>query len=153
MKNKIMNYFDSNNLFYQHQYGFRPKRTTSHPIIQLRNKCASDNNLKPKHLTAAILCDLSKAFDVINHNILIRKLDHYGIRGIAKTWMVNYLSKIKQYVEFGEEKSEHCIVQCGGAAGVDFGTPSVPNICKWHCGLLRFANPPLCWWYDTVNIS
>ena len=84
MYNKIMNYFYSNNLFYQHQYGFRPKRTTSHPIIQLLNKCASDNNLKPKHLIAAILCDLSKAFDVFNHNILIRKLDHYGIRCIAK---------------------------------------------------------------------
>ena len=94
-----MNYFDSNNLFYQHQYGFRPKRTTSHPIIQLLNKCASDNNLKPKHLTATIVCDLSKAFDVINHNILIRKLDHYGIRDIAKTWMVNYLTNRKQYVE------------------------------------------------------
>ena len=55
-----------------------------HPIIQLLNKCASDNNLKPKHLTAAIICDISKAFGIINHNILIRKLDHYGIRGIAK---------------------------------------------------------------------
>ena len=121
MYNKIMNYFDSNNLFYQHQYGFRPKRTTSHPIIQLLNKCASDNNLKPKHLTAAILCDLSKAFDVINHNILIRKLDHYGIRGIAKTWMVNYLTNRKQYVEFGEEKSDHCILQCGVPQGSILG--------------------------------
>ena len=55
---------------------------------------ASDNNLKHKHLTAAILCDLSKAFDVIHHKIFIRKLDqmNYGggiIRDIAKTWMVN----------------------------------------------------------------
>ena len=71
------------------------KHTTSHRIMQLLNKYTSDNNVKPKHLTAAILCDLSKAFDVINHTILIRKLEHYGIRGVAKTWMVNYLTNSK----------------------------------------------------------
>ena len=77
--------------------------------------------MKLKHLTDAILCDLSKAFNVINHNILIRKLDHYGIRGIAKTWMVNYLSNRKQYVEFGEQKSEHFILQCGVPQGSIIG--------------------------------
>ena len=44
MYNKIMNYFDANNLFYQHQYGFRPKRTTSHPISHL-NSTAKVRNI------------------------------------------------------------------------------------------------------------
>ena len=88
MYNKIMNYFDSNNLFYQHQYGFRPN-------VQLSMS--------------------------LTHNILIRKLDHYGIRGIAKTWMVNYLTNRKQYVEFSEEKSDHCILQCGVSQGSILG--------------------------------
>ena len=97
--------------FYQHQYGFRLSHTT-HPIAQLLTKCASDNNLKPKYFTAAIFfCDLSKAFDVIKHNILINKLEHYGITGIVKTWMVNYLTNRRQFVEFGGEKSEHCLSQ------------------------------------------
>ena len=56
---------------------------------------ASATNLKTKHLTADIVCDVSKAFDVINHKILVNKLEHHGIRGIAKTWMVNYLTNKK----------------------------------------------------------
>ena len=39
----------------------------------------------------AVLCDLSKAFDVMNHEILLHKLDHYGIRGVAKAWFQNFL--------------------------------------------------------------
>ena len=77
-----------------------------HPIIHLLNNCAQANNNNPRKFTLSIFCDLSKAFDVINHNILIRKLGHYGIRGKAKTWIANYLANRSQYVQFENCRSE-----------------------------------------------
>ncbi len=56
--------------------------------------------------SVGIFLDLSKAFDTINHNILIRKLEHYGIRGVAKKWFENYLCDRKQIVKYNEVHSE-----------------------------------------------
>ncbi len=112
MFNKLMSFLCSKNILYTHQYGFRPKHKTIHPIIHLLNTCAEAINKHPKQYTASIFCDLSKAFDVINHDILIRKLEHYGIRGIAKNWILNYLTNRKQYVDFDGHKSELCDILC-----------------------------------------
>ena len=57
-------------------------------------------------MTLTVLCDLSKSFDVINHNILMKKLEFYGIRGIAKEWIINYLSDRTQYVDFDNHSSK-----------------------------------------------
>ncbi len=100
MYNKIMSFLTCKNILYKHQYGFRPKHQTIHPILHLLNQCAEANNKYPKQLVASVFCDLSKAFDVITHEILIKKLDHIGIRGIAKDWIQHYLSNRKQYVDF-----------------------------------------------------
>ncbi len=81
MFNKLMSFLNQHNILYKHQYGFRPKHATIHPLMHLLNKCAEADNSHPKEMTLAILCDLSKAFDVINHDILMQKLDFYGIRG------------------------------------------------------------------------
>ncbi len=58
------------------------------------------DNSHPKEMTLAILCDLSKAFDVISHDTLMQKFDFYGIRGIVKDWILNYLTDRTQYVQF-----------------------------------------------------
>ena len=65
MYNKIMSFLDSKNILYKHQYGFRPKHSTIHPILHLLDDCSTNNNRIPKTYTMTILCDLSKAFDVI----------------------------------------------------------------------------------------
>ena len=106
MFNKIMSFFNSNNLFYRYQYGFRANHSTIHPIIHLLNHCAETNNRQETETTLAIFCDLSKAFDVINHDILLQKLNAYGIRGVANQWFMSFLTEREQYVEFEGHKSK-----------------------------------------------
>ena len=92
MFNKTMSFLTSQNALYLHQYGFRPNYVTIHPIIHLLNECVQSANKQPKEYTATILCDLSKAFDVISYEILTNKLEYYGLRGLVKDWLVNYLT-------------------------------------------------------------
>ena len=79
MYNKIMKFLDANNILYRHQYGFRAKHSTIHPVLHLLNHCAEANNKTPSELTLATFCDLSKAFDTISTDILLHKLNIYGI--------------------------------------------------------------------------
>ncbi len=92
MYTKFLSFLNSKNILYKHQYGFREKHSTIHPLLHLLNHCAEANNKQPKEHTLAIYCDLSKVFDVINHKILLHKLIHYGLRGIVNKWFQNYLS-------------------------------------------------------------
>jgi hypothetical protein len=121
MYKKIMSFMDSQNLFYKHQYGFRPKHSTIHPIIHLLNECAEANNTSSQNMTMSIFCDLSKAFDVINHKILFAKLEHYGIRGIAKEWLISFLSHRNQFVQLGKYKSNILHIGCGVPQGSILG--------------------------------
>ena len=121
MFNKIVSFFNANSLFYKHQYGFRSKHSTIHPIIHLLNHCADSINKTPPEYTLSIFCDLSKAFDVIDHKILIYKLRNYGIRGIANKWCHNYLTNRAQYVELDGKQSSQCNIECGVPQGSILG--------------------------------
>jgi len=121
MYNKLMSFLDTNNILYKHQYGFRPKHSTVHPIIHLLNHCADSSNKAEPEFTLALFCDLSKAFDVINHDILLKKLNSYGIRGIANQWFKSYLSHRNQFVEIDHHKSNLLPIQCGVPQGSILG--------------------------------
>ena len=79
-----MGFLNTNNILYRHQYGFRPNHSTIHPIIHLLNHCAEAASKSSSEYTIASLFDLPKAFDVINHDILLNKLHRYGIRETVK---------------------------------------------------------------------
>ena len=78
---------------------------------------AIDKNL----YTCGVFLDFSKAFDTVDHKILLGKLNAYGIRGVALHWFENYLTNRKQYVELGGIKSTMQIVQCGIPQGSTLG--------------------------------
>ena len=121
MFNKVSQFLNLSNLFYKHQYGFRASHSTIHPIIHLLNHCAESTNHSNPEYTLAIFCDLSKAFDVISHDILLSKLNSYGIRGIANQWFNSYLSNRYQYVEIDGHKSAYSEINCGVPQGSILG--------------------------------
>ena len=101
--------------------GFRPKHSTVHPILHLLNHCAEASNKIIPEYTLAIFCDLSKAFDVISHDILLKKLNTYGIRGNVNNWFRSYLSDRKQFVDIDENSSNNVNMQCGVPQGSILG--------------------------------
>ena len=121
MYNRLMSFLNRNNILYEHQYGFRSKHSTTHAIIHLLNKCALANHHNPKQYTMSILCDLSKAFDVISHPILLYKLNYYGIRGTVLQWFDNYLSGRSQFVSIENNKSDIQPISCGVPQGSILG--------------------------------
>ncbi len=78
-------------------YGFRKSKSTEQPFFSFLKDVAS--SLDQNEATIGIFLDLSKAFDVIDHNILLSKLPSYGIRGIALDWLCSYLKQRSQKVE------------------------------------------------------
>ena len=82
-----------------------------------RVKKSIDNNL----YTCGVFLDFAKAFDTVNHAILLKKLEKYGIRGILLKWFTNYLTNRQQYVSLGDSQSTKRTVICGVPQGSTLG--------------------------------
>jgi len=121
MYKQIMSFIEQHKILNKHQYGFRKKHTTIHPILQLLNHISESSNLTNPKLTMSIFIDLKKAFDSVSHTKLLYKLHKYGIRGIPNDWIKSYLSDRKQYVVFGETVSSTQPVSCGVPQGSILG--------------------------------
>ena len=119
MYNRLLRFLNNHNILSDNQYGFRKHHSTAYALACLYDKISSaiDN----KECTVGIFIDLSKAFDTIDHNILISKLEHYGVRGIPLRWFESYLSNRQQYVEFNGVSSESCEIKCGVPQGSILG--------------------------------
>ena len=119
MHNRLYSFFQSKDMFYKHQYGFRQKHNTIDAITKIIDDIAKSYDAKQS--TLAVYCDLSKAFDTIDHNILLQKLNFYGIRGVALKWFKSYLSHRTQYVHYKGHNSCTKNIQCGVPQGSVLG--------------------------------
>ena len=116
---RLYSFFQSQNTLYENQYGFRKNHSTSHALNFSVNYVESC--LKKKQHVLGIFIDLSKAFDTIPHQELLKKLDNYGIRGNANNLIASYLSNRFQYVSVLGEDSEKLPVIYGVPQGSCLG--------------------------------
>ena len=101
MYKRLYDYFTVNNILFNKQFGFRAGHSTEHALLELIDQiCDSFND---KNYFLGIFVDLSKAFDTVDHSILLKKLEHYGIKGRNLSWFQIYLSNRKQYIEYKQE--------------------------------------------------
>lgn len=119
MHNRLVKYLNSMNIITDKQFGFREKHSTFMAILKIIDKISDE--IDKKKLSLGIFIDLSKAFDTINHQIMLNKLHHYGIRGIAHNWLASYLSNRKQYVQIKSHKSCLLPITCGVPQGSILG--------------------------------
>jgi len=119
MHNQIYNYFNENKLFYASQYGFRHRHSTELASLELVQKIIT--SMDKNELPLNIYLDLSKAFDSLNHEILLYKLSYYGFRGKSLDLMKNYLCSRKQYVDLDDTKSDLLEIKCGVPQGSIIG--------------------------------
>ena len=89
MYNRLYKFLETNNLIYSLQFGFRQRHSTSHAFIHLTDKIKEQ--LDKENFACGIFVDFQKAFDTVDHEILIQKLNDHGIRGIVKNWFSSYL--------------------------------------------------------------
>ena len=116
-------------VIYEYQFGFRKGHSTEQAILEITDniKTSIDNN----EITCGLFLDFSKAFDTVNHQILLSKLYKYGMRGIQLAWFSDYFTNRYQYVKIGNVESDIAFENnMWNYSGVNFGSVAVYTLCK-----------------------
>ena len=120
MYNRLYNHLYENNILYNKQFGFQKRTSTDHAILELVDELRQSFN--ENKFTVGVFIDLSKAFDTIDHEILINKLKHYGVNGNMLKWFSNYLTNRKQYIQYDKKNRTECLnTKCGVPQGSILG--------------------------------
>ena len=139
MSNRLINFLNRHRLLYDQQYGFRQNLSTDFALLELSDKIAEA--IDRKKFMIGIFVDLSKAFDTLNHNILLQKLISYGIRGSVNDWFRSYLEDREQFVLLNDVSSNKRKITTGVPQGSILGPllflVYINDICK-SSDLLRF---------------
>ena len=116
---QLINYIEKYQILNEFQFGFRKGRSTEQALAEITEnlKNAIDNNV----FTCGVFLDFAKAFDTVDHKILLTKLQAYGIRGIPLEWFTSYLYHRKQYVSLNGLESTKQTVVCGVPQGSSLG--------------------------------
>ena len=116
---RLYNFLENHKILFENQFGFRKKHNTTHACMALTESIR--NALDKGEFAAGIFVDLQKAFDTVEHKILIQKLNFYGIRGTANKLFESYLSNRTQFVQIRNSVSEVAEIKHGVPQGSVLG--------------------------------
>ena len=119
MYNRLYDYVTKKKLLYINQHGFQAGHSTAMSLLNIQDKIseAIENN----EFSVGLFLDLSKAFDSVDHKILIKKLENYGIRGLPLSWFKDYLDCRQQQVQCNNKLSKFNIIKFGVPQGSILG--------------------------------
>ena len=117
--NRLNKYLQTHKIINPAQYGFQQNLSTEMAILELQDRIA--NQLINNKLSLGVFLDLSKAFDTLDHSILLNKISKLGIRGLPLLWFTNYLNNRKQFVQYLENCSCKLTIKCGVPQGSILG--------------------------------
>ena len=116
---RLQQFLNINNILPKSEYGFRAHMSTVHAALELTESISYYND-STQHC-AEVFIDLKTAFDTVNRKLLVEKLSFYGVRGMANTWLENYLMNRKQYVVVDNQASSMQFIKCGVPQGSVLG--------------------------------
>ena len=120
MYNRLYKYLTTEKILYPKQFGFQRGHSTEHAIVKLANQIYE--SFERNQYTLGVFIDLSKAFDTVNHSVLFKKLQIYGIRGVNLARFCSYLANRKQYISSGHDlKTDIQNILCGVPQGSILG--------------------------------
>ena len=122
---QLTKFINKHNILHPYQYGFRRNSSTEQAITQITDEISA--NIQDNFFTCSVFIDLTKAFDTIDHSILMSKLNNYGIRGIPAKLFLSYLTNRKQKTKINNIFSNSQILTCGIPQGSILG-PEFFNI-------------------------
>ena len=116
---RMYNFLNKNQTLYEFQFGFRKNHSTSLALLEVVDNCYKQ--LDENNIILGIYLDLQKAFDTVDHSILLHKLYYYGIRGTTYDWLKSYLCNREQYTVVNNHQSSNGRVICGVPQGSVLG--------------------------------
>ena len=119
MYDRIILFLENFKILNENQFGFRKNKSTYMALLSLMDNLTQA--LEKGKYVVGVFLDFSKAFDTVDHEILLDKLEHYGIRGCALSWFKSYLSNRQQFVTYNECKSKKQFIKCGVPQGSILG--------------------------------
>ena len=135
MYSRLIDFLEENKILIVNQFGFRKNHSSYMALIVLIYKITKA--LENGDYVIGMFLDFSKAFDTVNHHILLEKLEYYGIRWSALAWFESYLANRQQYVTYNEVKSSCKTIKCDVPQGSILGPllfllyiNDLANICK-----------------------
>ena len=116
---RMEKFVNKHNILHDCQFGFRAGRSPNMALLSLIENITT--SLDDHKHAVGVFMDIKKTFHTIDHNILLKKINHYGLRGIVSKWICSYLENRSQYVQFNGMKSGLQNVTCGVPQGSILG--------------------------------
>ena len=98
MYNRIIRYLEKFSILHNNQFDIQSKHSTTHALLLLTDKIQRSIIIDNSTYSCSIFLYLCKAFDTVDHKILLAKLEYYGIQGVVNDWFASYLSNRRQFV-------------------------------------------------------